>query len=74
MNGLLALTFRACIGILDISMENHNIIETTLQQIQLEILSIEDNQRDEVKYILVRFEKYSMLELHMKFIRLKNSG
>ena len=73
MNGLLAFTFRDQIGILDMAMENHDIIETTLQEIQVEGLAMEDHQKDELKYIIVQFEKSSMLELHIIFIWLKDS-
>ena len=55
------------------SMENHNIIVTTLPEIQVEGLAMEDHQRDDMKYILVQFEKSSMLELHIIFIWLKDS-
>ena len=74
MNGLFALTFRDQIGIIDMSIENHNTIETVLQEIQEEILTMENHQRDEMKYILVRFKKSSMLELHIAFICLRDSG
>ena len=57
MDGLLAFTFRDQIGILDMAMEIHDIIETTLQEIQVEGLAMEDHQRDELKYIIVQFEK-----------------
>ena len=73
MDGLLAFTFRDQIGILDMAMENHDIIETTLQEIQVEGLAMEDHQRDELKYIIARFEKNSMLESHIIFIWLKDS-
>ena len=74
MNGLLAFTFRDQIGILDMAMENHDIIETTLQEIQVEGLAMEDHQRDDMKYILARFEKSSKLELHIIFIWLIDCG
>ena len=32
MNGLLAFTFRYRIGIIDMSLENHNTMDTALQQ------------------------------------------
>ena len=67
------VTVECKIGSIDMSMENHNIIVTTLQEIQVEGLAMEDHQRDDMKYILVRFEKSSMLELHIIFIWLKDS-
>ena len=47
------------------SMENNNTIETAFQEIQVEGLTMEDHQGDGMKYILDRFEKSYILELHI---------
>ena len=45
------------------SMENNNTIETAFQEIQVEVLTMEDHHG--MKYILDRFEKSYILELHI---------